>query len=120
MSMKDARNYWSNHLAAIRTQGGSTSTSTYARQHKLSLVSLYYWRRKLQLDEAPQSVAVFADAPKPQSKFVALRVSDAVPEMSAQSQCCTLVWSGGMRLEMSALPDPQWLAAVGRANQVVH
>lgn len=116
--MKDARNYWSNHLAAIRTQGGSNST--YARQHKLSLASLYYWRRKLQLEVAQQSVAVLAQAPTPQSKFIALRVINAVPEMSAPSQCCTLVWSGGMRLEMSALPDPQWLAAVGRANQVVH
>ena len=37
--MKDARNYWSNHLAAIKTQ--ADSTSAYARKHKLSLASLY-------------------------------------------------------------------------------
>jgi transposase-like protein len=116
--MKDARNYWSNHLAVIRSQGGSTSA--YAKQHNLSLASVYYWRRKLQLELAPQSVVVVAHAPKPHSKFVALRVSSAVPEMSAPSLCCTLVWSGGMRLEMSALPEPQWLAALGRAHQAAH
>lgn len=112
--MKDARNYWSNHLTAIKTQG--IAASAYAKQHELSVASLYYWQRKLQLGAAPHSVAVAA--PKPQSKFVALRVSDAVAGMSPPSWCCALVLTGGMRLEMSALPDPQWLAAVGRANQV--
>jgi len=58
--------------------------------------------------------------PKLKSKFVALRVSDAVAPMAQPSWGCTLVLGGGMRLEMSALPDPQWLAAVGRANQGVH
>lgn len=112
--MKDARNYWSNHIAAIKTQGDSTSA--YARRHKISLASLYYWQRKLQSQAAPHPVA----APKPKGKFVALRVSDAALNMAPPLWRCTLVLSGGMRLEMSALPDPQWLAAVGRANQVVH
>ena len=116
MSMKDARNYWSNHLAAIKAQ--ADSTSAYARKHKLSLASLYYWQRKLQLETAPRSVAVMTGALEPQSKFVALRVND-VREMSPPTLCCTLVFPGGMRLEMTALPDPQWLVSVGRANQVV-
>lgn len=111
--MKNARDYWSNHVAAIKTQGVITSAN--ARQHKLSLASLYYWQRKLQLQSAPHSVAVAA--PKPQSKFVALRVRDAVPEVVPPSWCCTLVLADGMRLEMSALPDPHWLSAVGRCNQ---
>jgi len=113
MSMKNNRHYWLNHVAAIKTQG--VTTSAYARQHKLSLGSLYYWQRKLQSQSAPHSVAVAA--PKPRSKFVALRVSDAVPEVAPPSWRCTLVLAGGMRLEMSALPDPDWLAAVGRCNQ---
>jgi len=109
--MKDTRSYWSQHLATIQTQG--ISASAYARQQELSLASLYYWRRKLQLEVAPAVVAL-ADA-KPQSKFVALRVSDVVPEVAPVSARCTLVLGGGMRLEMSALPDPQWLAGVSRA-----
>ena len=114
--MKDARNYWSNHLAAIKTQG--TSASAYARQHEVSLASLYYWQRRLQLEGARDSVALAG--PKPLSKFIALRVSDVAPEVAPMSGRCTLVLGGGMRLEMSALPDPQWLGALGRANQGAH
>ena len=113
--MKNAREYWSNQLSAIRTQG--ISCSAYAKQHDLSLASLYYWQRRLQSVPTPSALA---STPKPQSKFVALRVSDAMPDMTSPSWCCTLVLTGGMRLELSALPDPLWLAAVGRANQVVH
>ena len=118
--MKDARNYWSNHLAAIKTQGDGTSA--YARRHKLSLASLYYWRSKLQSGLVPASV--LASACKPQVKFIALRVSDAAAgvdvDVTQPPWRCALVLTGGLRLEMSALPDPQWLAALGRAHQVVH
>jgi transposase-like protein len=116
LSMKNARHYWSNHVAAIKTQG--VTTSAYARQHELSLASLYRWQRKLQLESVPYSVAVATSEPK--SKFVALRVSDVMPEVASPSWRCTLVLTGGVRLEMSALPDPQWLAAVGRCSQGVH
>ena len=61
-----------------------------------------------------------ATEPKPQSKFVTLRVSDVVPEVAPVSARCTLVLGGGMRLEMSALPDPQWLVALCRVNQGMH
>ncbi|WP_157979352.1 IS66 family insertion sequence element accessory protein TnpA [Rhodoferax ferrireducens] len=44
--MKNAREYWSNQLSAIKTQG--VSCSAYAKQHDLSLASLYYWQRRLQ------------------------------------------------------------------------
>ena len=118
--MKNARNYWSNHLAAIIAQG--VATSAYAKQHGLSLPSLYFWRSKLLSESATPSISTSAPVaiPKTQSKFVALRVNDALPATLAPSWCCTLVFTGGLRLEMSALPDPQWLVAVGRANQVLH
>jgi len=114
--MKNTRQYWSNQVEAIKSEG--VTTSVYARQHGISLAALYYWQRKLRLEVAPHSMALAA--PKPQSKFVALRVSDKVADMAQPSWGCTLVLSGGMRLEMSALPDPQWLVAVGRANQGMH
>ena len=116
--MKNARNYWSNHLAAINAQG--ISTSVYAKPHDISLASLYFWRSKLLSESTTPSSSLPTPvaAPKPQSKFVALRVRDAVPGTSAPIWCCTLVLTGGMRLEMSVLPDPQWLVGVDRANQV--
>lgn len=113
--MKNGRIYWAGHVAAIKSQG--VTTSAYARQHGISLSALYYWQRKLELEMAPHSM-VLAVA-KPQSKFVALRVSDALAQIGP-SWGCALVLGGGMRLEMLALPDPQWLVAVGRANQGVH
>ena len=114
--MKSSREYWSSHVAAIMAQVGSTSA--YARQHGISPTALYYWQRKLRLEATP--LAVVVAAPKPQGKFVALRVSDAVADMAPAPWRCTLQLSGGMRLEMSALPDPQWLAALGRATQGAH
>ena len=114
--MKNTRQFWSNHVEAIKSQG--ITTSAYARRHGISVAALYYWQRKLQLVAVPHSMALVVS--KPKSKFVALRVSDAVAPMAQPSWGCTLVLGGGMRLEMSALPDPQWLAAVGRANQGVH
>ena len=116
MSMKNDRNFWAGHVAAIKSQGGSTSA--YARQHGISLGALYYWQRKLELEEMPRTAAL--TTPKPPGKFVALRVNDVVPVVEPASWGCTLVLTGGMRLEMSALPDPQWLAAVDRANQGGH
>ncbi len=116
--MKMGRNYWAEQVEAIKSQG--VTTRAYARQHGISLSALYYWQRKLELEMAPPSRALAAA--KAPSKFVALHVSDAVAQMAqmAPPWGCTLVLGGGMRLEMSALPDPQWLAAVGRANQGVH
>ena len=114
--MKSGRNYWAGHVEAIKSLG--VTTSAYARQHGISVATLYYWQRKLQLEVAPNALALAAA--KPQSRFVALRVNDALEQMAQPSWGCTLVLSGGMRLEMSALPDPQWLVAVGRANQGVH
>jgi len=114
--MKSGRNYWAEHVEAIKSQG--VAASTYARQHGVSVTALYYWQRKLQLEVVPNGLAL-ATA-KPQGKFVALRVNDALGQRAQSSWGCTLVLGGGMRLEMSELPDPQWLVAVGRANQGVH
>lgn len=50
-------------------------------------------------------------------KFIALTVGDPVRDVARSQTPCTLVLAGGLRLEMSALPDPQWLTAVGRSAQ---
>ena len=99
--------FWIEHIAAIKRE--AISTSAYAKRHKIALKSLYYWQRKLSAATAPQ---VSTSQPK---AFVALRVSEQVLGQGPTS--CTLVLESVMRLEMSALPAPAWLAALGRATQ---
>ena len=49
------------------------------------------------------------------SAFVALTVGAPVP--AQQPGSCTLVLGTGVRMELPALPAPEWLAALGRAMQ---
>jgi hypothetical protein len=115
MSMKNAQHYWSKHIAAIKFQG--ISASAYAKQHDLALATVYYWQRKLQSNTTAATTAVPMVAPRRPSKFIALTVGDPVRDVARSQTPCTLVLAGGLRLEMSALPDPQWLTAVGRSAQ---
>ena len=100
--------FWAEHVAAIKRE--AISTSAYAKRHKIAVKSLYYWQRKLNAATAPQVPTL------PPKAFVALRVCEPVEQVPI---CCTLVLDSGMRLEMSALPAPIWLAALGRAAQGV-
>lgn len=97
--MKMGKGFWVAHVAAVKFE--AISASEYAKRHGLSVAALYYWQRKLksnvEVNEAGQ-----------ESKFVALRVADQRPCL------CTLVLPSGLHLEMSALPAPEWLAALGR------
>jgi len=98
--MKMGAEFWVAHVDAAKLE--AISASEYARRHGLSVAALYYWQRKLksnaEVREAGQA-----------SKFVALRVGVQRPNL------CTLVLPSGLHLEMSALPAPEWLAALGRA-----
>lgn len=104
--MKMGTEFWVGHVAAAKRE--AISGSAYAKQHGISVAALYYWQRKLSVTPAQREAGQA-------SKFVALRVADAVsaPRLTA----CTLILTSGMRLEMSALPAPEWLAALGRAAQ---
>ncbi len=105
--MKSTAQFWQQHaLAAGRS---SDSTSAYAKRHGLVLSTLYYWQSKL------KATAPTAEISRRAAKFVALRVVDTAP--TPQPNHCTLVLPAGMRLEMPALPAPEWLVAVGRAAQ---
>ena len=98
--MKMGAEFWVAHVAAVRLE--AIPASEYARRHGLSVAALYYWQRKLKLN-------IEAGKAGQDSKFVALRVADQRP-------CpCTLVLPSGLHLEMSALPAPEWLAALGCA-----
>lgn len=113
--MKNAQHYWSKHIAAIQFQG--IPTSAYARQHDLSLATLYFWQHKLRSNSTAGATFEPMTAPRRPSKFIALTVGEPV-YVTRSGTPCTLVLAGGLRLEMSTLPDPQWLAAVGLSTQV--
>lgn len=99
--MKRGTEFWAAHVAAAKLE--AIPASQYARNHGLAVSALYYWQRKL-------SSNTDACAPGAASKFVAIRVADAVPE-----QRCILALPSGLQLSMSSLPSPEWLAALAHA-----
>jgi len=99
--IKMGAEFWAEHVTASQLE--SIPASEYARQHGLAVKSLYYWRRKLK--ERNQSET---DAPLQAGKFVALRIAPG----AARPSNCALALPSGLRLEMHALPAPEWLAAL--------
>jgi len=107
--MKATARFWQQH--ALAAERSTSSTSAYAKRHGLAVSTLYYWQSKLKAAAPPVEVG------RPPAKFVALRVVDG--GSTARPNHCTLVLPVGIRLEMTALPAPEWLAAVGHAAQGV-
>ena len=107
--MKMGTEFWVEHVAAAKLE--AISASEYSRRHGISVAALYYWQRKLRTADTPQELSKRAKTVHP-SKFVALHVLGKVIVPSCP---CTLVLSSGLRMEMSALPEPSWLAALVRA-----
>ena len=106
--MEGDTEFWTSHVEACRREG--TAASVYARQHGLTLASLYYWRRKLKLAAAVGDGGTSGVA----NKFVALRVVDAAA--AAETEPCILVLRSGLRLELATLPSPAWLLALEQAH----
>jgi transposase-like protein len=98
--------FWTSHVEALQREG--VAVSIYARRHGLALASLYYWRRKLKM------AAGGGAAGSATGKFVSLRLVDSAPLVFAAH--CTLLLVSGLRLEMTALPSPAWLAALEQAR----
>lgn len=109
--MRMKREFWLAHVAAIKREG--ISTAAYAERHGLAAKSLYYWQRKLRT--APPATPRASSG----STFVALRVAEPVAVRQPHT-ACTLILSSGLRLEMTALPATEWLAALGRAVEGAH
>jgi hypothetical protein len=111
--MKMGTEFWVEHVAAARLE--TIPASEYARRHGLSVSALYYWQHKLRATatDLPTGLPKHA-GPTHAGKFVALRVTDRVAVPSCQ---CTLVLPSDLRLEMPALPSPEWLVALVRAAQ---
>jgi transposase-like protein len=106
MMMKRTPEFWQGHVEAAKREG--TTTSKYAARHGVPIKSLYRWQRKLMASSV-------AASPMLASAFVALRVADAVTASAAAN--CSLMLGGGLRLDLSALPPSDWLAALVRAAQ---
>lgn len=98
--------YWMAHVEAIRREG--VSTNAYANRHGIAVKRLYYWQRK------GASPAAYSKAGQ-LGAFVALRVEPLARAPAAAK--CTLVLVSGIRLEMDALPTPEWLAALNCAAE---
>ena len=112
------KQYWSGHVAAVKAQ--AITTRAYAKQHGLALSTLYYWQHELKPTAATQANSEPTAATGQPSKFVTLHVKApdyAVRPMATNS---TLVLGAGVRLEMLALPDPQWLTALARCSHGFH
>lgn len=111
--MRQQQGFWQAHIEAAKREG--MSTSAYAKRHGLVVKSLYRWQRKLSTTSA-----VVTNSATP-GRFVALCVADAVKPLAAAEATpasgCTLQLGSGLRLEMTALPPPQWLAAMIRTTQ---
>jgi len=102
--MQMGAEFWMAHVAA--SQFEAIPVSEYARRHGLAVKSLYYWRRKLQKSGK-------TDVPLSAGKFVALRIAPG----GSRPNNCALELPSGLRLEMSVLPSPEWLAALVRVVQ---
>ena len=100
--MKMGAEFWAVHVAAAKLE--AIPASEYARRHGLAVKSLYYWRRKLAHED-------ITGASVTASKFVALCIAPG----TARQNNCTLELPSGLRLEMNALPQPEWLAALAHA-----
>ncbi len=96
--------FWMGHVATIERDG--IAASKYARQHGLSVTALRYWCRKLR--------ASAMEVAPPASQFLTLSVAQP-GERPIQSGYVLVL--AGVRLEMPALPPPEWMASVALATQ---
>jgi hypothetical protein len=106
--------YWAAHLAAIGNEG--IETKTYAEREALSVSALYYWRRRIKAQQhGPQPLtAVSQDNGRDRKLFMPVQIKASPPEGIAKAACCVTLGSG-LRLELSQLPAPQWLAQLSQA-----
>lgn len=95
--------FWREHVTAIERDG--RVSSEYARAHGLSVTALYYWRAKLR---------AMNSAAETSGKFVTVNV---VPAQAVAPPSTCVLTLGAVRMELGALPAPEWLAALGAAVQ---
>lgn len=114
------KQYWVKHVERLALEGGSVPA--YARAHGISADCLYYWRRKLNKKRS-QLPSKAAGQLNPNNKFVSLRIAGAANVTqriaSPGTGNCTLLIGNNIRLDMAALPTPEWLASLALSTQGV-
>ena len=105
--------WWQSHLDAIVREG--IDTTAYAKREGLAVSNLYYWRRRLKLQNAGQSMRATTPLDRPAER---LFVPVAIGDTPVQTSRCLLILASGVRLELPSLPSPQWLAQVSQALAV--
>ena len=114
------KSFWVDHVKAARSSG--LSLAQYARDHGVPLKPLYAWRSKFKVSGLPAAPSGTSNAPVVARRFVAVRVARPLPVEPvciAAAARCRLVLAPGMSLELSELPDPNWLIALQRTAQGV-
>ncbi len=106
--------YWAAHLAAIADEG--IDTKAYARRESLSVSALYYWRRRIKVHQhGPHPLtAASQDKASGRKLFMPVQIKNAASEVSPNMACCVTLGSV-LRLELSQLPTPQWMAQLSQA-----
>ena len=106
--------WWESHLNAIASEG--IDAKTYAQREGLTVSNLYYWRRRIKaqihgpLQPALRSTA--AQTAPPSRRFVPVTLGTNSDHTIDRH---VLILGSGLRLELSSLPTPQWLAQVSQA-----
>jgi len=101
--MSDRMEFWSRHLVAIEMEG--VTTKVYAEREGLSVAALYQWRRRLKAGGQPSSAMATGRG------FVPVTVQ----ARSDCAGCCSVRSGEGVRLKLTQLPSPEWLAALAAA-----
>ena len=119
--MKQTKSYWVDHVTAAN--GSGLSLAQYARDHDVPLKMLYVWRSKFKAQSLPRASVSANKVNADTQRFVAVRIaralavnSPAAPAAGMQPRC-RLILAPGVGLEISELPDPNWLIALQRAAQ---
>lgn len=104
-----SRAWWQAHLQRIDQEG--IGTKAYADREGLSVRRLYDKRKEFKQQAALDRTSYRAAGVN--ASFVAVEVLSQEPMASAQEAVgCALVLPTGVRMEMAALPSPEWLTAL--------
>lgn len=113
--MHDTSHYWAQHIAAIQKE--SVSIAEYARRQGLDPQQLYRWRHRLKNESAVQNPTHEPTQHQrhiQSNRFISVQLEDS---MTTDTNGCILRLGPGISLELSTLPDPQWLVRVLNASR---
>ena len=106
--MSKGEAFWRPHVAA--SGRGGARLAAYAQEHGLNVSTLRWWRSRLREEVGA------ARQPLSSSRFVAMSVMQAV-EYERQPMAATVTIGERVRVELTAMPSPHWLAQLDKALQ---